>query len=423
MTYINAVKYINAHRSGMPSPERMKLLCRYLGDPQRQIRFVHVAGGSGKTSCLLMLSTILKECGYKIGRLTSPFAKEERELISVDDITLSHRDFAEYVGKVAMAAVKMKNDIEAAANTSDDAAESRNHPKITKNLLDGKIPPEPIACEIICAAAFLAFRAKDCNIALLECGESRADPTGIIDPPLVSVVCGSTLTKEELRTAIGIIRRGTREVVSSVTVGTAYNAVLEACVKSGSRLTVPARTELTINEATIGGKRFEYRGKQYSVGFSAEYHLFNTLTVIETIYALRRTGVELHGAEVASGLARAKIPLRFEFISVSPSIILDCADSPSDVKALCGSMLKLNNHIGNKIIIVTDSNDSPVTDSELEAHGFSVIERHILASESDEKSKLNIIDRLTPDRTLLIVGGPSFVDRVKSLIVRFLAYR
>jgi len=237
MTYVNAVKYINAHSDGTPSPERMRLLCRYLSDPQRQLKVVHIAGGSGKTSCAQMLSTVLCECGYNIGVLTTSFVREPREMLSIGNKFISHNDFAKYIEAVASAAAKMKNDIISATKSTVDGSVEYDttlsqHPKITKNLLDGKISPDPTKSEIICAAALLAFKEKDCQISVLECGESRADPTGIIDPPLVSLVCGTVLSEEQLRTGVGIIRRGTREVVTSA-VGEGYNAVLDACARVG----------------------------------------------------------------------------------------------------------------------------------------------------------------------------------------------
>ena len=166
MTYVNAVKYINAHNGdASPSPERMRLLCHYLGDPQRQLRFVHIAGGSGKTCCTQMLSVILKESGYSVGAFTTPFVKEHREMITIDQEALSHKSFASYAETVADAAAKMENDILNAAKepsgeeaSAEQSVSSPKHPKITKNLLEGKISPSPVASEILCAIAFLAFK-------------------------------------------------------------------------------------------------------------------------------------------------------------------------------------------------------------------------------------------------------------------------
>ncbi len=423
MTYINAVKFINSRKDGVPSPERMRLLCRYLGDPQRQIRFVHLAGGAGKSSTAIMLSVILGESGYNIGRLTTSVVKEPRELISISNAPISHTDFAKYIELVAAAASAMKADIECAAkleeyHEAEDEGSRSKKPKITKNLLEGRISPDPVYSELVCAAAFLAFRERSCNLALLECGESRADPTGIIDPPLVSVVCGTVFTEDQLRTGVGSIRRGTREVVSSAPAGEAYNAILDACVRTGARLTVPARGELKLLRLGLGSRSFEYRGKEYSVPFCAEYQLRNALAAIETVYALRRTGIALHSADVMRGLSRARIPLRFEVFSAAPAVIID---SP-ELGVICETLSAVSSMIGHKLIIVSDGEANISSDIFAEI-GFEIAEDLTPKAPADDRRVAERIPRLGPDETMLILGALPFAGRIKDSILKFMAYR
>ncbi len=423
MTYINAVKFLNSRVDGVPSPERMRLLCRYLGDPQRQLRFVHLAGGAGKSSTAIMLSVILGESGYCIGRLSTSMVKEPRELISVSNTQISHTDFAKYIEQVNAAAAAMKTDIEN-ATTIEEAPETEDEllhskkPKITKNLLEGRISPDPVYSELICAASFLAFREKGCNIALLECGESRADPTGIIDPPLVSVICGSSFTEDQLRTGVGIIRRGTHEVVSSAPIGEAYNAILDACVRTGARLTVPARGELKLIHSGLGSRSFEYRGKEYSVPFCAEYQLRNALAAIETVYALRRTGIALHSADVERGISRARIPLRFEVFAAAPTVIIDSAE----FGVICESLATVEKLIGHKLVIVLD-HELMIPIERLSSIGFEIAEILTPQSNFDDRHIAKRITKLSFDETMLILGPVSFTGRVKDAIRQFMAYR
>ncbi|MBR2478887.1 MAG: hypothetical protein IKB47_00595 [Clostridia bacterium] len=424
MTYINAVKFLNSRIEGVPSPERMRLLCRYLGDPQRHLRFIHIAGGAGKSSTATMLSVILAESGYKIGRLTTSVVREPRELISVSNSPISHKDFAKYVERVVSAAETMKADIKASSDgvePCEDETSLSKKPKITKNLLEGRISPDPIRSEIVTAAAFLAFKENDCNLALLECGESRADPTSIIDPPLVSVVCGKSFSDDQLRTGVGIIRRGTREVVSSAPMGEAYNAILDACVRTGARLTVPARGELKLIRSGLGSRDFEYRGKEYSVPFCAEYQLLNALTAIETVYALRRTGTALHSADVSRGISRARIPLRFELFAASPAVIIDGAATDEQALALCESLSAVSQMIGKRLVVVSDSHIC-VSPDRLEALGFTVAEEMSPVTEADDKRVAARLRRLSSDETMLILGSLTFTGRVKNAVLRFMAY-
>ena len=422
MTYINAVKYISAHADVLPSPERMRLLCRYLGDPQRQIKFVHIAGSSEKESCSHILSSILSEAGYKVGSLTGIFVSEPRELISVDCSPVSYSCFAKYIGTVAATAEKMINDIQnVAADQSTEVSDVSPQHKITKNLLDGKISPAPSASEIICAASFLAFLEEGCDIAILECGESRADPTGIIDSPLVSVICGSSFTEEQLRTSTGIIRRGTREVVTSAPAGEAYSAILASCVRAGSRLTVPAKAELNITSLSLTSQTFEYRGKTYTIPTSSEYQLTNSLVAIEAIYALRRTGVPLRGEDVARGISSVRVPLKFEFFSVKPTIIFDCPRSENDILAFLHSLKKVKSLIGHKLTFVASSPEEyPIKNAFLEM-GFDIKNVFYPSLPNEVKTLAKSALAMSPDETMVVLGSVPFVGSVKYQIHKTMA--
>ena len=74
MTYRDAVYKINSLlRFGMkPGLERIQALLDRMGNPQKQLKFVHVAGTNGKGSVCSFISNTLKEQGYKVGLYTSP---------------------------------------------------------------------------------------------------------------------------------------------------------------------------------------------------------------------------------------------------------------------------------------------------------------------------------------------------------------
>jgi folylpolyglutamate synthase/dihydropteroate synthase len=320
-------------------------------------------------------------------------------------------------------AEKMESDILKASSDTEnaEASDTDKRPKITKNLLEGKIPPSPSASEILCAASFLAFFERNCDICILECGESRADPTGIIDPPLVSVICGNSFTDEQLRTGTGIIRRGTREVVTSAPAGEPYSAILQSCVRIGSRLTVPAHAELNITSISLTSKSFEYRGKSYTVPTSCEYHLTNALVTIETVYALRRTGVAIRGDDVSRGIARAKIPLAFEIFSVTPTIILDCPKSESDVSAFIEALGKSKRFVGQKTILVTSPSFSFDITVELRNSGYDLTEWISPTNLSEIKSLAKKALHMNVDETMLILGDTAFVGTIKNQIQKVLA--
>ena len=411
MTYVNARKYLAAHRGIQSSPERMKLLCRYLDDRVRFKKCIHIAGGSGKTSCALMLSSILGAAGLKTGVFSRPFASEERESVSVCGHIISCNEFADFTGKVAKAAKSMTADILAARG--EIASENARNSKITKNLLEGKISPEPSFDEILCAVALVCFTERACDITILECGDSRADPTGVIEPPSVSVICGGILTQEQLRTGIGIIRRGTREVVSSVSPGEAYSAVLNTCVRMGSRLTVPARAELSLIRRNLGGRDFEYRGKEYHLPLCPEYQAQNSLTAIEAAYALRRTGVPIDSDAIVRGLSEAKVPLRFELISLSPFIAADCPATAGDAATFCESLKELSGCFGkNSLLVTPEGESSPVSEDMLSECGIAIKKILHPITEKDMRETAIAAASLSENESMLILGDIGFTGRL-----------
>ncbi|MGN1047730.1 MAG: bifunctional folylpolyglutamate synthase/dihydrofolate synthase, partial [Eubacteriales bacterium] len=110
MTYINALKKILQlpRSSGAPTLERMRLLCRYLGDPQKKLKFVHIAGTNGKGSCAAMLDTVLREAGYRTGRFISPYVLDFRERMTVDGEMITHDELCIHASAVFRAIGEME---------------------------------------------------------------------------------------------------------------------------------------------------------------------------------------------------------------------------------------------------------------------------------------------------------------------------
>ena len=74
MNYTEALEYIHSvcWMGSRPGLERISELCALLGDPQKGLKFVHVAGTNGKGSFCSMTASILREAGYHTGLYTSP---------------------------------------------------------------------------------------------------------------------------------------------------------------------------------------------------------------------------------------------------------------------------------------------------------------------------------------------------------------
>lgn len=358
MTYNKALKKIwgLSRTAGAPTIERMRLLCRYLGDPQKKLKFIHVAGTNGKGSFAAMLDSILRESGYRTGRYISPYVIDFRERITINGEMISHDELSELCATVMTAAESMKGDIEKAKG-----GENVPYP-IVKSILDGTVSSEPVQFEVVTAIALLYFCKHRCDAVVLECGlGGKYDATNVIDAPLVSVIMSIGFDHTELlgdkieqiaEEKCGIIKCGTREVISAPQYPEAYSVIAAACADRGCRLTVPVKTDMSLARLSLGALEFTYRQMAYRTRMPAIYQMSNAATVIETVMALRRVGMVITDYALEVGLEKAWLPARFEVLGISPSYIIDGAHNAHGIMAFCDSMRAIAPQITGKVTFV-----------------------------------------------------------------------
>ena len=192
MTPKEAVSYIEHYgwsktRLGL---ERTRKLLQKLGNPQKQLKYVHVAGSNGKGSTCAMLDAILRAAGYRTGLYTSPYIQDFCERIQVDGQNIPGEDLA-----------RLTERVKAAAEEMDD---------------------HPSQFELVTALGMLYFAERHCDIVVLEVGMGGAlDSTNVIDAPEVAVITNIGLEHTEYlgdtleaiaATKAGIIKRGCHAV-------------------------------------------------------------------------------------------------------------------------------------------------------------------------------------------------------------------
>ena len=103
MNYQEALEYIHSvsWKGSRPGLERITELCERLGNPQNNLRFIHVAGTNGKGSFCAMLESILRTSGYEAGTITSPYIYRFEERMCVGGKPISAEELAEITSYVA----------------------------------------------------------------------------------------------------------------------------------------------------------------------------------------------------------------------------------------------------------------------------------------------------------------------------------
>ena len=351
--------------------DRMEELLRRLGNPQDDLKVIHVAGTNGKGSVSKYLEEGLSACGYKMGLYTSPYIETFNERIRYDGADISDEDLEYYGQKVVSAAEAM--------------------------VADGL--DSPTEFEVVTAIAFLYFADRQADITILEVGLGGiGDSTNVVKSPLASVITsisydhmaqlGSSLAEIAVNKA-GIIKTGC-PVISNVPQQDAAKIIARKAYAMGSRLYDISGIRAAVSDETTFSQKvsMELYEKSYSdveISMVGRHQAENLKTALATLEILRKSGaVKLDREALYEGLKRARQPGRFEVISEDPLVIIDGAHNEAGAQALQETMAQ--HFAGKKILLVAGI----LADKEIDSivKFLTKITDHIIVTEPDNPRKL-----------------------------------
>ncbi len=272
--------------------ETMRELARRLGDPQRDLQFLHIAGTNGKGSVAAMLAAVLQHAGYRTALYTSPHLVSFCERFQINGQPISEADVARWVEAI-------------------------------RPLLDDYPVRPPTFFEVVTGLALAYFREQRADIVVWETGlGGRLDATNIVTPA-VSVITtialdhqqylGSTLA-QIAREKAGIIKPGV-PVVTAVRAAEALAVIRQTCAAQGCRL-----TEVT---APL----------DWEVPLVGDHQRWNCATAVA---ALRAGGWSLTDEEIRAGLKQTYWPGRFQVLP--GPVVLDGAHNPAAAEQLAATL-------------------------------------------------------------------------------------
>lgn len=351
--------------------DRMEELLRRLGNPQDDLKVIHVAGTNGKGSVSKYLEEGLSACGYKMGLYTSPYIETFNERIRYDGADISDEDLEYYGQKVVSAAEAM--------------------------VADGL--DSPTEFEVVTAIAFLYFADRQADITILEVGLGGiGDSTNVVKSPLASVITsisydhmaqlGSSLAEIAVNKA-GIIKTGC-PVIANVPQRDAAKIIARKAYAMGSRLYDISGIRAAVSDETPFSQKvsMELYEKSYSdveISMVGRHQTENLKTALATLEILRKSGaVKLDREALYEGLKRARQPGRFEVISEDPLVIIDGAHNEAGAQALQETMAQ--HFAGKKILLVAGI----LADKEIDSivKFLTKITDHIIVTEPDNPRKL-----------------------------------
>ena len=386
MNYDGALEFLeNTKRIGSkPGLTVIGQLLKELGSPEKDMAFVHVAGTNGKGSVSTYIATILAKAGYLTGRFSSPavFAYEEIiQLLTVQEVSKNNH--------ASWTLLPEHNQLETGARvqttSNEPETEARvqttsNEPETGSRVQTTSIQPEtgtkvqvtsiekedytfcmeqiqeacarmvkagmahPTSFEIETALAFIYFRRKKCDIAVLETGMGGSlDATNIIPTAKCAVLTSISMDHlEYLGNSLGEIAGHKAGIIKPGIPVVSYQQELEAeeVIKQVSQsqkadLTIADFSAINIRRMGMEGTEFDYKeNKELSIKLLGVNQVYNAVTAILAIEALNGNGYTININHIREGLQDASWPGRFERIKDEPVIILDGAHNADAALAL-----------------------------------------------------------------------------------------
>jgi len=321
MTGKEAIEYLDSYYLNVTKPDlnRIITLMNALGNPQKGLRCVHVAGTNGKGSTCAMVERMLREAGYRSGLFTSPHLIRYNERMQICGVPISDEELGEIVSELKPVA----------ESTGLTFCEF----------------------EMTTAVGLMWFARKNCDIVVLEVGLGGAlDASNVIDCPEVAVLTamgmdhaallGPTLSDVAAAKA-GIVKKGGM-VVSYGGCPEADRVFRRVCAEQGAHLREADFSRLEHVSLTLEGANFDlapYRA--LSIPLAGAYQVRNAAVAVTALETLRENGWAISEEAIRRGLAAVRWPARFEVLRQEPLFLLDGAHNAHGMRAAVESLLVL----------------------------------------------------------------------------------
>jgi dihydrofolate synthase/folylpolyglutamate synthase len=324
----------------------IKALLSRLGNPEKDLEYIHIAGTKGKGSTAAMATSILTAAGLKTGLYTSPHLIDFRERIKIDGKMISREDTATHVEALSEAALAVRDD-----------------PSV--GMLS--------FFEVYTALAFLYFQRQKCDLVILETGlGGRLDATNVILPRVCAItlighdheyLLGDTLEKIAIEKA-GIFKPGVPAVIAPQP-----PEAEEALSREAQKVGIPAywlregnqeqlqkdQIQYQAHEESLEKRTFRFQGlnKTYDPLESpliGRHQITNAATAVALVELATAGRADISQKVIQNGLKQTVWPGRFQIVSREPLIVLDGAHNPESAVILRNTVKEQLNY--DRLILI-----------------------------------------------------------------------
>ncbi len=416
--------------------ERIENFLDIIGNPQDDLRCIHIAGTKGKGSTCAFISYILKEAGYKTGLYTSPHLSDFRERVRVLSPALSKPAVAYQESFEGMIP---REDLTRLTEVLKPGIERYN-----KNLKGGALS----FFEAYTALAFLYFKEQRIDFAVLETGlGGRLDATNVVSPLVCAITpvsyehtqqLGNTL--REIATEKAGIIKGSYPVISAPQEEEAREVIINRCRECAARLYVVGsdiRYEKRSSYFDIKGAFGEYKDLQ--IKLIGAHQVINAVLAVGVIEALSLHGIFVGIGAIKNGLRKTVWPGRLEAVSKDPLVVLDGAQNVSsavalkeavgssfkyrrlilvfgiskdkDIKGVCGQLYDL----ADEVVLTRSTNPRATLPADLAGY-FNGKKLHLTSDIKEAKAKAYALAQR--DDLILVCGSLFLVGEFRNETIR-----
>lgn len=419
MTYDEALDYIHhvTWRGSRLGLERTRELLERMGNPQKKLTFVHVAGTNGKGSTCAMLASTLQLAGYRTGLYLSPFLTRFNERMQINGGSIGDEELATITEFVRPFAEAMAD--------------------------------HPTEFELITAIAIEYFARNQTELVVFEVGMGGAlDSTNVIDTPELAIITNIGLDHtRELGPTISDIARAKAGVIKPGGDVLIYDQNPEAdalfasvCLQQNAKLHITDHARIKNISVSLDDLSFDCEpyGRLHCA-LVGSYQTKNAAVAITALEILRQKGWHISDQNLRDGLAGVRWPARFEVLGHNPVFVADGGHNPQGVAAVAESlklhfpgrkvtfligvmadkdvsqMVEAIGPIASEFVTVTPNNPRAMSAGDLAA----LLERHQYAATpcvSVEQGVHLAIDRAGKDGVVCALGSLYLLGDVRAIL-------
>lgn len=328
---------------------RMNKLMDLLGNPQENLKVVHVAGTNGKGSVCTFISSILANSNLKVGVFTSPYLERFSERMRIIDGREGLRAFV--------------NDDSTGEIDGDSLEKILKSVEEASNQMVSEGYENPTEFELVTAMCFLWFSQMNVDVAVLEVGlGGRLDSTNIIKNPLVTVVTAIGLDHtDRLGDTIELISAEKAGIFKAFTQSVVFdpdNMIMDESDRVSCRQVFEKRandlkapivfTKVSDYEASYeddGTMVFsvpEYNISNFKTTLMGEHQIYNCVLAV-TVARYLGCHFDISEEQIKEGIELSRWKCRVESLCKCPIVLLDGGHNPQGIKSLADSLTKIYN--------------------------------------------------------------------------------